>query len=167
MNFQSCKMDTWQMHKNKQKPSFYSVSNGTGASSFQIWIANLAQLLTLGTLTNSQTFIFGDSNWKFCSRLLSRHPKTWQLWFGIFFNAFIFEWKKIKTSWIHKNNVFASLEKYSELKLLFGIYYWFLKLYNRIIWHSYFSLHGISKQKGSGWSGAKCRNGLMKFFLTV
>ena len=27
--------------------------------------ANLAQLLTLGTLTNSQSFISGDSNWKF------------------------------------------------------------------------------------------------------
>ena len=26
----------------------------------------MAQVLTMGTLTNSQSFIFGDSNWKFC-----------------------------------------------------------------------------------------------------
>ena len=42
------------------------VSNGIRASSFEIWTANLDQLLTVGTLTNSQSFIFGDSNWKFC-----------------------------------------------------------------------------------------------------
>ena len=46
----------------------------------------------------------------------------------------------------------------SELKLLYGIYYWFLKLYTRILWHSYFPLHGISQPKGSGWSGAKWVN---------
>ena len=43
-----------------------TVSNGIGVSSFEIWTANLAQSLTVGTLTNSQSFIFGDSNWKFC-----------------------------------------------------------------------------------------------------
>ena len=32
----------------------------------------------------------------------------------------------------------------SELKLLFGVYYWFLKLYTGIIWHSYLPLQGIS-----------------------
>ena len=37
-------------------------SNGIRASSFNIWTADFAQLLTLGTLTNSQTIIFGDSN---------------------------------------------------------------------------------------------------------
>ena len=122
------------------------VSNGIGASSFRIWIVNLAQLLTLGTLTNSQTFIFGDSNWKRCSWLPSRNPKTWYLDADIcdfFFKAFILV-EKIKTCWIYKNNVFASWEKYSELKLFLCIYYWFLKLYTRIIWHSYFPLHGIS-----------------------
>ena len=31
----------------------------------------------------------------------------------------------------------------SELRLLFGVYYWFLKLYTRIVWHSYFPSHGI------------------------
>ena len=43
-----------------------TVSNGVRASSFEIWTANLAQSLTVGTLTNSRSFIFGDSNWKFC-----------------------------------------------------------------------------------------------------
>ena len=44
-----------------------TVSNGVGASSFEIWTPNLAQLLTLGTTqTNLWSFIFGDSNWKFC-----------------------------------------------------------------------------------------------------
>ena len=43
-----------------------TVNSGIRASSFEIWTANLAQSLTVGTLTNSQSFIFGDSNWKFC-----------------------------------------------------------------------------------------------------
>ena len=47
------------------------------ASFFEIWTTYLAQSLTLGTLTNSQSFIFGDSNWKFCSQSPCRHPKTW------------------------------------------------------------------------------------------
>ena len=43
-----------------------TVSNGVRASSFEIWTADLAQSLSVGTLTNSWSFIFGDSNWKFC-----------------------------------------------------------------------------------------------------
>ena len=43
-----------------------TVSNGVGASAFKIWTVNLAQLLTVGTLANSRSFIFGVSNWKFC-----------------------------------------------------------------------------------------------------
>ena len=43
----------------------------------------------------------------------------------------------------------------SELKLLFGVYYWFLKLYTRIICHSYFPLHRISQRKGSSRSRAR------------
>ena len=75
-----------------------SDSNAVGASSFEIWTANLAQSLTVGTLTNSRSFIFGDSNWKFCSRLPHRHPKTWHSDADIsdlgFFHVFIFESKK-------------------------------------------------------------------------
>ena len=33
---------------------------------------------------------------------------------------------------------------WSELKPLFGVYYWFLKLYTGIIWHSYFPSHEMS-----------------------
>ena len=33
---------------------------------------------------------------------------------------------------------------WNELKLLLGVYYWILKLYTGIIWHSYFPSHGIS-----------------------
>ena len=57
-----------------------TISNGIRSSSFEIWTANLAQSLTLDTLTNPRSFIFGDSNWKFGSRLPRRHP-TWQLTF--------------------------------------------------------------------------------------
>ena len=52
-----------------------TVSSGVRASSFEIWTANLVLLLIVGTLTNSGSFIFGDSNWKVCSRFM--HPKTW------------------------------------------------------------------------------------------
>ena len=44
----------------------------------------------------------------------------------------------------------------SELKLLSGVYYWFLKLYTRIVWHSYSPLHVILLRKGSSRSGAMC-----------
>ena len=65
------------MHKNKQKPYCYSVSNGIQTSSFEIWTANLAQSPTIGTLTNSWSVIFGNSNWKSLQNWLPRrHPGT-------------------------------------------------------------------------------------------
>ena len=79
-----------------------TVSNGVRASSFEIWTANLVRSLTVGTLTNSRSFIFGVSNWKFCSRLPVGTPKpdiqmriflTWDFYF---FYAFIFAWKNPK-----------------------------------------------------------------------
>ena len=75
-----------------------TVSNGVGASFFEIWTANLAQLLTVGTLTNSRSFILGNSNWKFCKvgypvgppkpNIQMRTFLTWDFFF--FFNAFYF-----------------------------------------------------------------------------
>ena len=69
-----------------------TVSNGVRASSFENWTSNLVPSLAMVTLTNSRSFIFGDSNWKFCKvgypvmTFICRH-----FWFGIFFkNAFIF-----------------------------------------------------------------------------
>ena len=95
-----------------------TVSNGVRASSFEIWTANLDQSLTVGTRTNSRSFIFGDSDWKFCKvgypigtpkpDIQMRIFLTWDL----FFYAFIFVWKKIKTCWIYKNTVLANWEKY-------------------------------------------------------
>ena len=75
-----------------------TVSNGIRASSFEIWTANLAQSFTLGTLTKSRSFIFGDSSWKICyvtCQLPCRHPNKTRHSdenisdFGIFLNAFI------------------------------------------------------------------------------
>ena len=98
------KVARWRCNRCMKINKSPTVSNGIRASSFEIWTTNLAQSLTVGTLTNSQSFIFGDSNWKFCSRLPRRHPKTWQsdadisdLEFSpLVFHAFIFEWKKSK-----------------------------------------------------------------------
>ena len=94
-----------------------TVSNGVGASSFEIWTVNLAQSLTMGTLTNSQSFIFGDSNWKFCSRLPHRPPKTWHSDvdisdLGFLFFMLLFFTKKFKTCWLYKNTVFTNWGKY-------------------------------------------------------
>ena len=88
----------------------HSVSNGIRASSFEIWTANLAQSLTMGTLTNSQSFIFGDSNWKFChvsypvgTLKPDNQMQTFLTWDWFLFFRFYF-WvikKKIKTCWIY------------------------------------------------------------------
>ena len=94
------------------------VSNGVGASSFEIWTANLAQLLTVGTLTNSWNFIFGDSNWTFCKVGYSVGPPKPDIHMWTFLTwdkkklCFYFLVKKIKTYWIYKNTVFANWEKY-------------------------------------------------------
>ena len=139
-----------------------TVSNDVGASSFEIWTANLAQSLTVGTLTNSWSFIFWDSNWKFYKvGYPHRPPKTWHSDadisdLGCFFECFYFLVKKIKNLLYIQEHCIRKLGKiWSELKLLFGVYYLFLKLYTGIIWHSYFPSHGISQWKGRGWSGAK------------
>ena len=62
VNFRSCEMDIPYMKINKSP----TVSSGVRASSFKIWTTNFAKSLILGTLTNSRSFIFGDSNWIFC-----------------------------------------------------------------------------------------------------
>ena len=97
-----------------------TVSNGVGASSFEIWTANLAQSLTMGTLTNSRSFIFGVSNWKFCRvdypvgtpkpDIQMRIFLTWG-----FKKTFLFSFlceKIIKICWIYKYIVFANWEKH-------------------------------------------------------
>ena len=128
------------MAENKQIPT---VGSGFGASAFDIWTANLAQSLTVGTLTNSLSFISGDSNWKFCNvsyPIGLQNPdiqmRTFLTWDFLFFLILLFFSEKnpnllgIQEHCIHKLGKIRS-----ELKLLFGVYYWFLKLYTGIIWH--------------------------------
>ena len=93
-----------------------TVSSGIRASSSEIWTANLAQSFTMGTLTNSQSFIFGDSNWKFCSQLPVGPPKNWHSDvdisdLGFLFLCLYFSVTKIKTSWVYENTVFTNWEK--------------------------------------------------------
>ena len=159
------KVAKWKCNRWPKINKSPSVSNGVGASSFEIWTANLAQLLTVGTLTNSRSFIFGDSIWKFCSQLPRRPPQNLifrcgHFWLGIsFFLCFYFFSEKNQNLLDIQEHCIHKLGKIrSELKLLFGVCYWFLKLYTGIIWHSYFPSHGISQRKGSGWSGAKWVN---------
>ena len=98
-----------------------TVSNGVRASSFEIWTANLAQSLTVCTLTNSQNFIFGILNWKFCSWLASRPPpkpdiqmQTFLTWAFFKYFFFFFSGKNLNlfSCWMYKNTVFANWGKY-------------------------------------------------------
>ena len=121
-----------------------TVNNGFGASSFEIWTANLAQSLTVGTLANSLSFIFGDSNWKFCKvsypvgiqnpDIQMQTLLTWDFFFMLLF----FSEKNQNLLDIHEHCIRKLGKIQSELKHWFGVYYWFLKLYAGIIWHSYF-----------------------------
>ena len=103
----SCEMDMWQMCKTKQKPYFYSVSNGVGASSLWDWTANLVQLLTVGTLTNSHCHRASSLEIQignFAKLVTPRAPKNLtfryrQFWLGIFLKLLFFM-KKIKACWI-------------------------------------------------------------------
>ena len=130
-----------------KSPTF---SNGIGASSFDIWTANLAQSLTVGTLTNSRSFIFGNSNWKFCKvgypvgpQNTNIHMRTFLTSDFFFFMCLFFSEKNLNLLDIQEHCIRKLGEIQSELKLLFGVYYWFLKLYTGIIWHSYFPLQGM------------------------
>ena len=99
VNFKTARWTCDRCPKINKSPT---VSNGVRPSSFEIWTANLVQLLTMSTLTNSKSFIFGDSNWKFCKVGYPVGPQNLTLrcrhfWLGIFYiYAFIFQWKKSK-----------------------------------------------------------------------
>ena len=105
--------DSWP--KINKSPTF---SNGVGALSFDSWTANLAQSLTMGTLTNSWSFSFGNPNWKFCKFGYPvgppnpRHSDADISDLGYLFLCFNFLVKKIKTCWTYKHTVFANWEKY-------------------------------------------------------
>ena len=73
--------------------------------------AEEAKVFTLGTLKNSWSVIFRDSDWKFCEVI---YPVgTWHSDEDIsdFFSFFFLNEKK-KTCWRYKNNVFANRENY-------------------------------------------------------
>ena len=60
-----------------------------------------------------------------------------------FLFAFIFEWKNLNLLDLQEQCIHKLGQIQSELKLLFDVYYWFLKLYTGILWRSYFPSHGI------------------------
>ena len=106
-----------------------TVSNGIRASSFEIWTANLTQLLT--KLTELHL-------WRFKLEIVQSvgPPKpnsqmwTFLTWDFFSFLCFYFLVKKIKTCWVYKNTVFAKWEKYkvswnfhSVLLLIFKVVY--------------------------------------------
>ena len=108
-----------------------TVSNGVGASSFEIWTADLAQSLTVGNLTDSQSFTFGDSDCK-----VSYPPtpdiqmQTFLTW-NFFFHAFIFCVKKSKpvgytrTLYLHTGENMKWAETFvCCLLLIFKVVYW-------------------------------------------
>ena len=139
--FLSFALVTQKMHENKQKPYCYSVSSGVGASSFEIWTANLAQSLTLGTLTNSQSFIFGNSNWKFCKvshpvGTLTPHIQlgSFLIW-DFFFLCFYFWVKKSKpvgyTRKMYSQTV--KITKWAEF------FIWCLLLIFKVVYQDHFS----------------------------
>ena len=105
------KVARWTWYRWPKINKRLTVSNGVGASSFEIWTANMTQSLTMGTLTNSRA-----------PKILTF--RCGHFWLGIFFNAFILEWKKIKTCWMHV--VFANWEKYEvswNFRLVFIIHF--------------------------------------------
>ena len=119
-----------------------TVSNGVGASSFLIWTANLAQSLTMGTLTNSQSFVSGDPNWKFCNvgyPVGTQKPDI-QLWTFLtwdFFMLLFLSEKKCQSLLDIEQDCIRKLGKNTKWAETFV---WCLLL----IWHSYFPSHGIS-----------------------
>ena len=107
-----------------------TVSKGVGASSFEIQTPNLAQLLTVGTLTNSWNFIFGDPNWKFRKvgyPIGTPKPDIQMqifLTWDFFLYTLIFAWKKNQNlSDIQELCIRKWGKIQSEQKLLFGVYY--------------------------------------------
>ena len=114
-----------------------TVSKGVVASSSEIWNANLAQSLTLGTLTNLRSIIFGGSNWKFSKFSYPVAILKPDIQMGIFLISnllfLIFEWKKIsklvgytKTIYFQtgKNTVSWNFYLVLLILLIFKVVYW-------------------------------------------
>ena len=97
------KVARWTHDKCTKVNKSPTVNDGVGASSFEIWTANLAQLLTVEIQTGN------------FAKLVTPKPDIQvdisDLGF-YFLNALIFEWKKSKPVGLYKNTVFANWEKY-------------------------------------------------------
>ena len=81
----------------------------------------MAQLLTVGNLTNSWNFIFGDSNWKFCKVGYPIDVGISDVGFALFLflsDFFFLNLLDIQEQCLRKLGKIRS-----ELKLLYGIYY--------------------------------------------
>ena len=123
------------MHKNKQKPT---VNSDVGASSFEIWTANLAQLLTLGTLTNMQSFIFGDSDWTFCEvsylvgTLKYLHSDADISDLGYLFCAFIWVGKNLNLLDIQEQCIHKLGKKYKVSWNLYSVF--IIDLFKVVYW---------------------------------
>ena len=132
VNFKTARWTCDRCPKINKSPT---VSNGVRPSSFEIWTANLVQLLTMSTLTNSKSFIFGDSNWKFCEvgyPIGTQKPNIqiniFQIW-DYYFILFLVRKKNLNLLDIQEHCIHKLGKIRSALKLLFGVYYWFLKLH--------------------------------------
>ena len=117
-----------------------TVSHGVRVSSFEIWTTNLAQLLTVELHL-----------WRFKLKILqSRLPQNltfrcayFQLGIYLFFTLLFLREKNQNLLDIQEQCIRKLGKIRSKPKLLFGVYYWFLKLNTGIIWHSYFPFNGI------------------------
>ena len=91
--------------------------------------SNLAHSLTVGTLTNSRSFIFGDSNWKFCEVGYPVGPPKPDIQMRTFLTweeekCFYFLVKKNQNLlYIQEHSIHKLGKIQSELELLFGVYY--------------------------------------------
>ena len=90
----------------------------------------MVQSLTVRTQTNSWSFIFGDSNWKFCRvGYPVGLPKpdiqmpAFLTWDYLFFMLLFFSEKNQNLLDIQEHCIHKLGKIRSELKLLFGVYY--------------------------------------------
>ena len=160
----SYEMDTWQMQENKQNS--YCLQ---WCQSFILWYLDCE----FGSVAypghpNKLTELY---LWRFklgisLSWLPCRHPnKTWHSEADIsdcgdnYFIYFLNE----NLLHIQKQCICKLGKIQSELRLSFGVY-WFLKLYTRIVWHSYFPRTGFHRGRAAACLGP---SGLIRGFPAV
>ena len=120
-------------------------------SELHLLIFELQIWLSLGTLTNSQSFIFGNSNRKFCKvsypvGTLTPHIQmgSFLIWDLFIFYAFIFEWKKSKPVGYTRNmdSQTGKIPKWAE------IFMWCLLLIFKVVYQDHLSATVTSLRLG-------------------